>query len=297
MEYFSNIILGTKSFLRQNWLILFLFFVLFVRIDNRSVIPLTRKAVARASMVATMDSNAEINNLTSSSSRQFTTKGNKISKNLNMDIEVKNIKSVKGDVEKRANNVGGSVDNFYSYEFYNKTAYNFYIKIPVEKLDEFSNYIKSLGVLKSENFSSIDKTDSYTDNMNRLKNLRIRRDSLRKLMIDEAKQVADIISIEKELNNVQMEIERFEKNNQKIQDSVDYSVVNLTITPKVVVGANGMGWDFSRSVGNALNVFIKFCQKFVDYFIILIMFVPLALVLLLIYWFFHRRVYNSKLEK
>jgi hypothetical protein len=297
MAYFSNGILRTKSFLRQNWLILFLFFVLFARIDNRSAMPLARKAVARTSMITAMDGSAEVNNLASPSSRQFTAKDSKISKNLNMDMEVRNIKNVKEDVEKYANSTGGFVDNFYSYEFYSKTAYNFHIRIPAKKLDEFSKYIKSMGTLKSENFSSIDKTDSYVDNANRLKNLRVRRDSLRKLMTNDAKQVADIISIEKELNNVQMEIERFEKNNQKIQDSVDYSAINLTVTPRVVVGSNGMGWNFSKSIANALNVFIKFCQKFVDYFAILLIFAPLTLILFLIYWFFHRKIYNSKLEK
>jgi hypothetical protein len=293
MKRTENVAPRAKAFLKQNWLILLLFWILFTRFGDHSAIPIARKnlistpsAMAATSDVGSFSLRADKNSIQADAGVKTEAK---ISKNLNINIEVRNAKDVKGDLEEYVNSAGGFVDNFYSYEFYNRTAYNFYIRIPAGKLDEFSRYIKGKGTLKSENFSSSDRTNSYVDNTNRLKNLQIRRDSLRKLMREEVKQVADVISLEKELNNVQTEIERFEKNNQKIQDSVDYSSVNLTLTPRVILDARGNGWDFDKSVGNALNTFIRFCQKFVDWLLTLLVFTPIILVLFVAYRIFCRK--------
>jgi hypothetical protein len=283
-EIFSK----TKIFLRDNWLILLLFCLVFVRTRNNSVIPLVRNAMARAPMVMSdnaagaMEKKAKTPSINVNNSGQEKN-DRKISKNVSINIEVRNTESAKKDLEKYLEENDGLIDNFYSYDFYNKISYNFRIKIPVEKLQDFLNFLKNKGTLKNESLSSTDKTDSYIDNKNRLENLYVRRDSLRKLMRTKAEQVADIISIEKELNNVQLEIERFERDNKKIQNSVDYSTVNLTVSPKVVLDANGGSWDFEKSLNNAVNIFIRFCQKTIDYVIILLMFTPLIIVLFFIY--------------
>ncbi|MDR0571383.1 MAG: DUF4349 domain-containing protein [Rickettsiales bacterium] len=262
-----------------------MFFVLFLRTGNTSNL-LARGNVGDAARVRVESRPtlmAQKINTGDVSSKNFTATDKKIAKTLNINIEVSNLKKAKDSVEEYVQNNDGLMDNFYSYEFYGKIAYHYSIRVPAEKLDDFSTFIKTKGDVKSENFSSTDKTENYIDNDNRLKNLYIRRDSLRDMMTKKAEQLADIISIEKELNNVQFEIEKFEKNNQKIQKSVDYSSVNLTITPEVVFENDGNRWKIRKSFTNAINLLIKFYQKAVDYAIIFLVFLPIVLLLFSIY--------------
>ena len=84
----------------------------------------------------------------------------------------------------------------------------------------------------------------------------------------------DILDIDRELNNVQYEIERLEKNNQNIQKSVDYSTVRLTILPEVVIENFTEVWKITKSIKNALNILILSCHKIVDTILICIAFCP-----------------------
>jgi hypothetical protein len=248
----------------------------------RNNMPRVERAYAQKGTVATVR-DAGVDGI---SGKGFVATDKKIAKTLSVNVEVGNLNKAKDTVEEYIQNNDGVIDNFYSYDFYDKTAYHYSIKVPANKLDDFSRFLKTRGDIKSENFSSTDKTDSYIDNENRLKNLRIRRDSLREMMLKKAEQLADITSIEKELNNVQFEIEKFENSNQKIQKSVDYSVVNLTITPEVVFENGGGKWKIRKSFTNAINLFIKFYQKTVDYAVIFLVFLPIILLLFGVYKIF-----------
>ncbi|MDR2760392.1 MAG: DUF4349 domain-containing protein [Rickettsiales bacterium] len=281
-----------KSFLGQNWGVAVLLLYIFLGNSRppQGVVPMVRKNQRASPMALTANEGAA-----SAAAGGFMFKNRamasdmvnggerKIAKNLNISIETKAAEIVRADVEKYVGENGGFVDNFYSYDYHGKFAYNFSIKIPADGLDALTKYAKSKGLLKSENFSLSDRTEAYADNENRLKNLTARRDSLRELLSSKVAQLSDVIAVEKELNNVQYEIERFERENRRIQQTVDYSSVNLTILPEIVLDGKTAGWKFSKSFGAAANLFVKFCQISVDCLLTLLIFSPAILALFLFY--------------
>lgn len=197
----------------------------------------------------------------------------KIVKTFNLNIIVKNIDKSTQELEELLKKYSGYIENFYSYEYEDSKANNFTIKVPTNNVSQFMKDIKKDGYIKNESFSATDFTEQYTDNENKLKNLYVRRDKLRTMMNKQAEKLADVIAVDRELSNVQNEIERLEKSNLKIQNKVDYSQINLTIEPEIM----GNKWSIKKVITDAINTLILACQMIVHYFITFIVFLPLFL--------------------
>jgi hypothetical protein len=278
-------------------LVLLLFFVLFFHISNINTpgLPLAKNNgfVAPSRVGGVRDMAVASNGIVGAvGTKGLVATDKKIVKTLTMSIEVANLDKAKNSVEEYVRISNGLIDSFYSYDFYNKIAYNYFIRIPTDRLDAFTKFLKTKGDVKSESCSSVDQTENYTDNESRLKNLYLRRDSLRNMMTKKAVKLADVISVEKELNNVQSEIERFEKSKQKMQRSVDYSSVNLTLTPEVIFENDGdANWKLKKSFNKAVNLLIKFYQRAVDFVVIIVVFLPPFALLFIVYRIFvlHRK--------
>lgn len=197
----------------------------------------------------------------------------KIVKTFNLNIIVKNVDKSTQELEELLKKYSGYIENFYSYEYEDSKANNFTIKVPTNNVSQFMKDIKKDGYIKNESFSATDFTEQYTDNENKLKNLYVRRDKLRTMMNKQAEKLADVIAVDRELSNVQNEIERLEKSNLKIQNKVDYSQINLTIEPEIM----GNKWSIKKVITDAINTLILACQMIVHYFITFIVFLPLFL--------------------
>ena len=197
----------------------------------------------------------------------------KIVKTFNLNIIVKNVDKSTQELEELLKKYSGYIENFYSYEYENNKATNFTIKVPTNNISKFMKDIKKDGYIKNESFSATDFTEQYTDNENKLKNLYVRRDKLRTMMNKQAEKLADVIAVDRELSNVQNEIERLEKSNLKIQNKVDYSQINLTIEPEIM----GNKWSIKKVITDAINTLVLACQMIVHYFITFIVFLPLFL--------------------
>lgn len=218
------------------------------------------------------------------------TKTSKIVKDYTLSIEMKNTKNIKEKVEDEIAKNNGFIENFYSYVYSgNELAYNFNIRIPSESANKIISYFKTLGIVKNERTSSTDMGEQYTDNANRLKNLYARRDRLRDMMSIKTQNLSDVLAVDRELSNVQSEIESLELKNKKIDTDVDYSTINLTIMPEIQVeNFNNSKWQAITSFKSAVNDFVKFGQKSIDYIFKAIVFSPVIIALVLLVYFIRR---------
>lgn len=209
----------------------------------------------------------------------------KMVKTFSLSIETKNVNKTKNDVLDRINNDGGIIDGFYTYNYYgNELAYNYTLKIPTDKIDAAIAYFKSLGIIKNESSSGIDMGEQYTDNQNRLKNLYARRDRLRKMMESKTEKLADIIAVDRELSNVQNEIEALENVNKNIDNNVSYSRLELSILPEIKVDSlNNSKWQVGTAWKRAVNDSILFGQKTIDFVFRAITFTPIILAILIVF--------------
>jgi hypothetical protein len=114
-------------------------------------------------------------------------------------------------------------------------------RIPAANMDAFIGEIKALGKTEEERKNGTDITDQYRDNVIRLESLKTVRDRYLGLLA-KANTVTDILSIEKELERVNVEIEILEGKIKYAELSVAYSSVTVGFREKAKPGP--LGWIF-----------------------------------------------------
>lgn len=267
-----------NNFVSKHIIVLIMFIIIVYILNNKIINQHTGKSTITAYSKNIRTNNIKARTLTATNSIDATnlTYNNtdrKIVKTFNLNIIVKNVDKSTQELEELLKKYSGYIENFYSYEYENNKATNFTIKVPTNNISKFMKDIKKDGYIKNESFSATDFTEQYTDNENKLKNLYVRRDKLRTMMNKQAEKLADVIAVDRELSNVQNEIERLEKSNLKIQNKVDYSQINLTIEPEIM----GNKWSIKKVITDAINTLILACKMIVHYFITFIVFLPLFL--------------------
>jgi hypothetical protein len=116
-------------------------------------------------------------------------------------------------------------------------------RIPTENMDNFIDHSKTLGKTESESKTGTDITDQYRDNVLRLESLKNVRDRYLALL-EKANSVNDILSIEKELERINFEIERLAGRIQHAELIVSYSNITVRFREKSKVKPGPLGWVF-----------------------------------------------------
>jgi len=279
VEKLNNFILKNILFV----LIMIILLYLFLGVGTSNVQPLQETtqydAVAPRAMIANNSMPAMMSVRSGNASKV------KMVKSFSLSIETKNVDATKNAVLDRINSDGGSIDGFYTYNYYgDELAYNYTLKIPSNKIDDAISYFKTLGIIKSESSSGANMDEQYADNKSRLVNLYARRDRLRKMMESKTEKLTDIIAVDRELNNVQNEIEVLETANKNIDSNVSYSMLELSLLPEIKVdNFNSSKWQISNSWKRAVNDSIMFGQKTIDFVFKAITLAPIFLAFLIIF--------------
>lgn len=115
------------------------------------------------------------------------------------------------------------------------------IRVPSEKLKDFIEEMKKIGTIVRKEINGIDITDAYND-------IKLKLESLQKLrekylaLLDKAKDVQDLLAIEKELERINLEIESLEGRKLEAEKKVEYATVYIDFRKKVNPGP--VGWIF-----------------------------------------------------
>ena len=103
------------------------------------------------------------------------------------------------------------------------------LKIPVKNAETALAGLEKLGKVDSRNIQAQDVTDTAFDMDMRIKNLEKLHARLTEL-VEKAKDVKDILAVEKELSRVTGELERLKAQRQNLQKMVDFVTFNLYFT-------------------------------------------------------------------
>jgi hypothetical protein len=114
-------------------------------------------------------------------------------------------------------------------------------RIPVENMERFLINARTLGKVENETKTGTDITDQYRDNVIRLESLKSVRERYLALLA-KANTVSDILSIEKELERVNTEIEILEGKINHAESSVALSNITVRFREKAKPGP--IGWIF-----------------------------------------------------
>jgi len=217
----------------------------------------------------------------------------KVIKNASLNIEANDTDIAKDLVEEKVAELNGVVTNMNSYEVRSGVlAYNMTLRIPSGELDNALENIASLGIKKSENLSSNDITAQYQDTANQIANLEIRRERLRELMKFETDNLADVLQIDRELSNVQNQIENLERSQQRRDTDVDFSTVQLNIQPKTQIGdfSTPAEWNVEKTWKDSVNDLIGSLQKITAQAIRIAVYAPIWIPALIILWMIQRSI-------
>jgi len=104
------------------------------------------------------------------------------------------------------------------------------IRVPASQLDATLGELRRLGHVESESQSGEDVTAQSVDLDARLINARHTEERLTDLLRQRTGDLADVLAVEKELDNTRGEIERMEAEQKALATRVAYATVNVTLT-------------------------------------------------------------------
>jgi len=155
--------------------------------------------------------------------------GKKIIYTVNMSLEAANANTAINDIGNKAAELGGYVSDSSFNQYETSVSGSITVRIPPDKLKEFTEHVGTVGEVLSSNMGSQDVTAEYTDVQSRLTNAQAQETQLLAVMA-KAVSIKDILSVRVELDSVQSEIESLKGQIRLMDNLVGYSMVTINIT-------------------------------------------------------------------
>ena len=154
----------------------------------------------------------------------------KIIKDGRIGIQVDDLESSKSRIDTMIKNYGGYYDNesFNNSDW--ESSYNLKIRIPCENFEALINKIETgNGEVKYKEVEARDVTDQFIDLETRLQS---KKNYLKRYneLLAKAQTVNDILEIEEKIRGIEEEIESTTGRINYLNDLVEYSTLDLTIT-------------------------------------------------------------------
>lgn len=207
----------------------------------------------------------------------------KLVRNASVSIEVKSLEESLASVESLAENLGGYVSNSNT----SKTKVFMTLRVPAARFDEAVSGAESFGRLLSRSVSVDDVSEEYYDLDARLQTRKILRDKLSGYL-KQASAVEDLLAVERQLNDVQSEIESMEGRMRRLNDLIDLSTISVTMQLPSYSDTSSSGLvlpDLSGKFRETVSSILKFFSSLAMTAIVFIVCgVPLVLVIGFFYW-------------
>mgnify|MGYP001042930922 CR=1 FL=1 len=158
------------------------------------------------------------------------------------------------------------------------------IRVPKEKFRASVEEIETYGKVLDERTSSEDVTEQYVDLKARLENLQRQERRLQEIL-EMAKTVDDVLTVERELERVRGEIESLQGQINYLERNVAMSVISVYLSkPPPPFTPPGMNWN--ETVETALIVLFAVIRGLV---ILVISTLPLAIIGIVVYYVYRRK--------
>ena len=187
--------------------------------------------------------------------------GKKVIKTAYIEIEIKKGKfqETMFALTNLAERNGGFVANSESYSDSegNLTSGRITIRIPSKSYSSALDKIKEMGTVKNISSYGQDVTQEYIDLESRLRNYEAQEKVLLELM-KQSKKVSDSIEVQRELSNVQGEIEVIKGRMRYLDDMVSFSTIDVYFhEPEPISSTSGLGFveALKRGARGAIRVF------------------------------------------
>lgn len=216
---------------------------------------------------ASADFDITSNKTTNNSSENINIK-KKIIKNGDMMIDVGDIKSAQEKVQGLVKSNKGYIQNENYSNNERETTVSMEIRIPNQNFDQLVNsFSDGIGSITQKNIRVEDVTEEYTDVSIKLENKKIYLEKYRDLLKRSA-STKDLLEIQENIRGLEDEIDVSEGRLRYIDDQVNYSTLNLTLTKEkprnTVTSKIGFGSRLVDSIANGWNIFVNFLLEIVS---------------------------------
>ncbi len=155
----------------------------------------------------------------------------KLIRRISMDLQTRELDALLDTIDEKVTALGGYVETSKinmgnSNNDVRKATLT--VRIPAEKLDEFTNHVASVSNVAASSESAEDITLSYVATESRQKALQAEENRLLAL-IDKAANLTELLQLEKRLTEIRTELEQVTSQLKVYDNLVDYSTVQLDI--------------------------------------------------------------------
>ena len=205
----------------------------------------------------------------------------------NVSLEVQTVSGAEEEITAWAKSLGGYVTNANTWQ----GGAGFTVRIPSARFDEAMAQVGNFGRITNRSVSSDDVSDNYYDLKSRLETKYILRDKLTGYL-SQAKDIKDLLEIERQLNNVTSEIEVMEGRMKRLVNQIDFSTIYMTMNLPTGFDREGFKWpDLGEDFRAFGENFVNFIAKlFISIFYIFIFGIPIVFVLAFLFWLLFGRV-------
>ncbi|MGV8847873.1 DUF4349 domain-containing protein [Tessaracoccus sp.] len=127
------------------------------------------------------------------------------------------------------------------------------VRIPSDRYEDFIAATATLGTVKFQSESTSDVTQEHVDLSARLENMRAQELRLREFF-EAAKNVEDMLAVEKELGRVRGEVESLDAQVTYLERQAAMATVTIELTePRAVVRPGGESWGFVDAITTGIR--------------------------------------------
>ncbi|MFC1929120.1 DUF4349 domain-containing protein [Chloroflexota bacterium] len=214
-----------------------------------------------------------------------------IVRNGDVSLVVEDVLDARDEIAQLAARLGGYVVSSWISGEEQEMRGSITIRVPDEKFEQAFGELRDLAVrVRSENTSSQDVTEEYTDLGARLKNSEA-TESQYLALLDKAESVEDTVKIYDGLSQVRREIEQIKGRMQYLERTTSMSLVTAQLRPAATAKPLiPVGWSASEAFKSAIRGVITLGQWLVTLVIWLVFLFPIwGTVVGIIYWRHRRR--------
>ena len=143
----------------------------------------------------------------------------------NISLEVQTVSDAEEKISQWAKSLGGYITDANTWQY----GAGFTVRVPSERFDEAMAQAGNFGRVTNRSVNSQDVSDNYYDMKSRLETKYILRDKLSGYL-SQAKDIKDLLEIERQLNSVIEDIESTESRFKRLSSQIDYSTIYINMS-------------------------------------------------------------------
>lgn len=182
----------------------------------------------------------------------------KLIKTGNISFEVEDVNKTQNELTILAKKYNAYISNENSNNYSYRINHSVTIRIPNQHFDHLlSDIAKGVEHFDKKEINVQDVTEEFLDTQSRIENKK-KLEARYNELLNKATTIAEILEIEKEINNLRTEIERLEGRLKYLKNQVNYSTLNITYYKNINQPTHGVSNKFSQGFVNGWNGLVMF---------------------------------------